>query len=332
MLTNLPSSDEYIICFIELNGCCTGSLAKWNTCPMLSDFTYMEEVYGYSCLYQISKSNSNILSAELTVLKGSGISRAISLATTDALSSYRSTYVLALQPCLVPVGRLTLGRIYSVMGSTVDLYSDMVLSCIYQSTHSVCIGEALQQNNGPTTKTDSSFTQHVCRACTDMNTDVNPYRLIDILLAKTWTRCTASPSPYSLHNTESSRASLSKPNIASNVLGNHVQFSQLRHIHSSSVKLCTLTIDQSLFETGIKVVDLLTPYKQGAKIGLFGGAGVGKTVVIMELIRNLAVEHGGLSLFSGVGERTREGNDLYNEMQESGIINLDLSELHDPSS
>merc|ERR1711933_272978 len=80
----------------------------------------------------------------------------------------------------------------------------------------------------------------------------------------------------------------------------------------------------SLFETGIKVIDLITPYKKGGKIGLFGGAGVGKTVVIMELIRNLAVEHGGLSLFAGVGERTREGNDLYCEMQDSGIISLTL--------
>lgn len=84
----------------------------------------------------------------------------------------------------------------------------------------------------------------------------------------------------------------------------------------------SLSISLTLFETGIKVVDLLTPYKKGGKIGLFGGAGVGKTVVIMELIRNLAVEHAGLSLFAGVGERTREGNDLYNEMQESGIINI----------
>lgn len=76
-----------------------------------------------------------------------------------------------------------------------------------------------------------------------------------------------------------------------------------------------------IFETGIKVVDLICPYAKGGKIGLFGGAGVGKTVLIMELINNIAKEHGGLSVFSGVGERTREGNDLYNEMKESGVIN-----------
>ncbi|MBQ8813914.1 MAG: F0F1 ATP synthase subunit beta [Lachnospiraceae bacterium] len=76
-----------------------------------------------------------------------------------------------------------------------------------------------------------------------------------------------------------------------------------------------------ILETGIKVVDLLCPYQKGGKIGLFGGAGVGKTVLIQELIRNIATEHGGYSVFTGVGERTREGNDLYHEMQESGVIN-----------
>ena len=75
-----------------------------------------------------------------------------------------------------------------------------------------------------------------------------------------------------------------------------------------------------ILETGIKVVDLIAPYAKGGKIGLFGGAGVGKTVLIMELINNVAKEHGGLSVFTGVGERTREGNDLYNEMKESGVL------------
>src|SRR5271167_3693744 len=78
-----------------------------------------------------------------------------------------------------------------------------------------------------------------------------------------------------------------------------------------------------MFETGIKVIDLLEPYLRGGKIGLFGGAGVGKTVVIMELINNIAMKHGGVSVFAGVGERTREGNDLWHEMQESGIVHPD---------
>src|SRR6185503_5365465 len=87
-----------------------------------------------------------------------------------------------------------------------------------------------------------------------------------------------------------------------------------------------LFVDQDVrvqaFETGIKVIDLLAPYTRGGKIGLFGGAGVGKTVLLLELIRNVAKERGGFSVFAGVGERTREGNDLYKEMQEGGVINL----------
>ena len=75
-----------------------------------------------------------------------------------------------------------------------------------------------------------------------------------------------------------------------------------------------------ILETGIKVIDLICPYSKGGKIGLFGGAGVGKTVIIMELINNIAKQHGGISVFTGVGERTREGNDLYNEMKESGVL------------
>ncbi len=91
-------------------------------------------------------------------------------------------------------------------------------------------------------------------------------------------------------------------------------------IHRSAPKLEDLNADTEILETGIKVVDLLAPYIKGGKIGLFGGAGVGKTVLIQELINNVAQEHGGISVFAGVGERTREGNDLYHEMTESGVI------------
>nr|QWZ47369.1 ATP synthase CF1 beta subunit [Drosera peltata] len=92
-------------------------------------------------------------------------------------------------------------------------------------------------------------------------------------------------------------------------------------IHRSAPDFIQLDTKLSIFETGIKVVDLLAPYRRGGKIGLFGGAGVGKTVLIMELINNIAKAHGGVSVFAGVGERTREGNDLYKEMKESGVIN-----------
>ncbi len=91
-------------------------------------------------------------------------------------------------------------------------------------------------------------------------------------------------------------------------------------IHRGAPKYEDLATSAEIFETGIKVIDLICPYSKGGKIGLFGGAGVGKTVLIMELINNIAKEHGGISVFSGVGERTREGNDLYNEMKQSGVL------------
>ena len=104
-------------------------------------------------------------------------------------------------------------------------------------------------------------------------------------------------------------------------------------IHRNPPAFDQLESKTQMFETGIKVIDLLTPYVQGGKIGLFGGAGVGKTVLIMELIRNIAYEHGGYSVFAGVGERSREGNDLWNEMHESGVIDktaLVFGQMNEP--
>src|SRR5512143_1769537 len=95
-----------------------------------------------------------------------------------------------------------------------------------------------------------------------------------------------------------------------------------RAIHQEAPTYTDQSTEAQILVTGIKVVDLLAPYAKGGKIGLFGGAGVGKTVLIMELINNVAKAHGGYSVFAGVGERTREGNDLYNEMIESGVISL----------
>ncbi|MFN8059456.1 MAG: F0F1 ATP synthase subunit beta [Vicinamibacterales bacterium] len=118
-----------------------------------------------------------------------------------------------------------------------------------------------------------------------------------------------------------------------NVLGEPVDFpdrpvvsKERWSIHRPAPSLSDQSSELKMFETGIKVVDLLEPYLQGGKIGLFGGAGVGKTVIIQELIHNIAMKHGGVSVFAGVGERTREGNDLWLEFQESGVI-----DIQDPS-
>jgi F-type H+/Na+-transporting ATPase subunit beta len=115
-----------------------------------------------------------------------------------------------------------------------------------------------------------------------------------------------------------------------NVLGEPVDFpdqpvqsAERWPIHRQAPNLESQSTELVMFETGIKVIDLLEPYLKGGKIGLFGGAGVGKTVIIMELIHNIALKHGGVSVFAGVGERTREGNDLWLEFQESGVINME---------
>lgn len=108
---------------------------------------------------------------------------------------------------------------------------------------------------------------------------------------------------------------------------------EVHPIHRQAPSFEEQSVSPEMFETGIKVVDLLAPYQRGGKIGLFGGAGVGKTVLIQELINNIAKQHGGLSVFTGVGERTREGNDLYYEMKESGVISktaLVFGQMNEP--
>ncbi len=110
-----------------------------------------------------------------------------------------------------------------------------------------------------------------------------------------------------------------------NVLGEAIDGGAARHrgeveIHREPPTFEEQNPAEEILETGIKVIDLLAPYAKGGKIGLFGGAGVGKTVLIQELISNIATEHGGYSIFTGVGERSREGNDLWTEMKESGVL------------
>ena len=111
-----------------------------------------------------------------------------------------------------------------------------------------------------------------------------------------------------------------------NVLGNPIDnkgpiaTAERWSIYQSPPPLIEQKIETEIQETGIKVIDLICPYMKGSKIGLFGGAGVGKTILVMELIRNIAIEHGGVSVFTGVGERTREGNELWLEMKQSGVL------------
>src|SRR3989440_11432985 len=109
-----------------------------------------------------------------------------------------------------------------------------------------------------------------------------------------------------------------------------VKFAKRYPIHRPAPELTEQDTKVQILETGIKVIDLICPFSKGGKVGAFGGAGVGKTVVIMELINNIAKLHGGISMFAGVGERTREGNDLYNEMIEAGVIKVEKDEKGHP--
>lgn len=115
--------------------------------------------------------------------------------------------------------------------------------------------------------------------------------------------------------------------------GTEIKTENIYPIHRPAPSFEEQSVEPEMFETGIKVIDLIAPYQKGGKIGLFGGAGVGKTVLIQELINNIAMEHGGISVFTGVGERTREGNDLYYDMKESGVINktaLVFGQMNEP--
>jgi F-type H+-transporting ATPase subunit beta len=227
------------------------------------------------------------LVAELSQLCYTNILRAIAFQTTDGLCTWRQGFILLFQPVIVPVGTIALGRIFNVVGSVIDRYSEVPHFSKFLPHNIVYPSKILVTNRFLSPKSSFSHDQ-----------------LFYFLLQQTaqFNMVSTNNIVYQHFYSKDRRVCFIKP------------------IHRNPPHITSLSISVTLFETGIKVINLLTPYKKGGKIGLFGGAGVGKTVVIMELIRNIAVQHGGLSLFAGVGERTREGNDLYYEMQDSSII------------
>ena len=335
------------------------------------DMNIRDIVLGFTSLFLFSKSYSSILVSELSQLCYEGLIRTIALGSTNGLCTWRCSFIMILQPVNVPVGRLSLGRIFNVVGSIIDPYLELSLSNHFY--------RSIPIDKGRPIRLDASLSYTLCYPieitmcftygfvdnfieCSNASWFVDIVTPIDHsskilfnwngMISSTSFTCmflTAYPysSPvipywipsymvlslnlkltcfFSIHTLVPRSIDTIVISYESSFLNRDTLISMLRSIHKTPVPLMQLSIQLNLFETGIKVVDLLTPYKKGGKIDLFGGAGVGKTVVIMELIRNLAVEHGGLSLFAGVGERTREGNDLYYEMQDSLIITLILRE------
>lgn len=215
------------------------------------------------------------------------------------MCTWRCRCLFTLQPVLVPVGRIALGRIFNVVGSLIDPFGEIRIGARFSSNK--IIGHMSRDVRIEVRKSLPSWIEQLMTVSVDAELTFL-WALVSCSL-----RLTSNNSPLILKS-----AFYFQDKV----------FSSMKPIHKTPVECKELTATLYLFETGIKVIDVLTPYKKGGKIGLFGGAGVGKTVVIMELIRNLGKEHGGLSVFAGVGERTREGNDLYGEMQESGIIKV----------
>jgi F-type H+-transporting ATPase subunit beta len=346
----MPFNDSYFFALIHLIPCDYKSQLQGvykGLVEEVADMNSRDIVIGFASVFLFVKSYGNCLIAEISQLSYGGVLRAIALASTDGLCTWRCTFIMGFQPVIVPVGRVGLGRIFNVVGAIVDPYMELTMSCqfykgvqldepttitsmVFKPLYDGNIELVADANMGLVSAFNTSGVSAVTKgqsaefgngwmfyaAAFFMNMGVCDWK------ANT-TPCGAynMPATVMLGDVPASVNAILRA-IEGYFYNTDQLFAQVKPIHRTPVALMTLSIFQTLFETGIKVVDLLTPYKKGGKIGLFGGAGVGKTVVIMELIRNLAVEHGGLSLFAGVGERTREGNDLYCEMQESGIIKI----------
>jgi hypothetical protein len=273
--------------------------------------------------------------------------------------------MISYNPVRVPVSLVTLGRLFNVVGASVDAYADVCFSssfCVYPTSTSSSSSKEILFSVGHIGNSHSCYV--VSFQITASSTVVVIWDVLDhgkssgfesldaycvffiyYFSALTCEKPVSSEAESALHaegrgafTNHSGGGHVYKNIIAryfaafctelssaenhSAIYANESLSGAVAPIHSSAPSLLSLNTNISVFETGIKVIDLLNPYKSGGKVGLFGGAGVGKTVVIMELIRNLAYEHGGLSIFAGVGERTREGSDLYREMQEFGIVDI----------
>ena len=298
---------------------------------------YWDSILPLAALFLLIKSYASIPTLEISQLCYKALLRTIAFSTTQCISTWRCLTLFSLQAVIVPVGRIALGRILNVVGSIIDPHSQAQCSCQFNNTNQATTSCLRSESHNKQAHTVSQLytNQVLIKLSKAVHSNVNNWNRHFLTISlRLGTRLVHKNVSHNLMHNVSHRMlgqlfyfySLAALYLNQNIHTPNTkttpdtQFSQVKAIHKTPNKLIRLSTNLTLFETGIKVVDLLTPYVQGGKIDLFGGAGLGKTVVIMELIRNLAIEHGGLSLFAGVGERTREGNDLYYEMQDSSII------------
>jgi len=283
---------------------------------------------GLLALSALLKTFSNLLFVELHQLASGGLVRSVALSWTDGLSTLKTAVLFLFQPLQVQVGRICLGRIFNVLASVIDSYLEVYAHAYFtrgyfsaqKQRHPLHFNASTRQLASAPFETQSQLSllrlghrAHLNAAAAFSPPSCHRLLVRALLAIHQGVGQVAYRLPAPSGGAARLQAAYAKYSSS---------FSSFSGLHANPEPLAALSIGLSIFETGIKVIDLLTPYRKGGKVGLFGGAGVGKTVLIMELIRNLAVEHGGISLFSGVGERTREGNDLYCEMQVSSIITL----------
>merc|ERR1712050_599014 len=285
--------------------------------------SFSQVIRGLASTLILVKTYSNWVVLEVNQICYGGILRTIALGFTEGISSWKVGVFCNFQPLVVPVGRSTLGRLFNVLGSTIDSYLELDELPVFATGEGLLIGEESNTGIGDI-RTSSDTQEELGYKRIECGAELNIELISFTNTSNEVLQETIEKSIFSHVQANKSLESAGEL-LVRQFRGSVFKDRSISPIHKTPVKIESLNVSIDLFETGIKVVDLLTPYKKGGKIGLFGGAGVGKTVVIMELIRNLAIEHSGLSIFSGVGERTREGNDLYAEMKESGIIKIQES-------
>ena len=281
-----------------------------------------------AALYSVVNDMSTILVSEISQICYKGILRLIALGSSTGISAVGHKVQAIYQPILAPVGRVTLGRLFNVTGSTNDGLMQLSLNCwSYEQSevNSMKSSKLLQPSNFDPMPMPNTMGDVIFIWLMKLRKGTLPILPIGELTKVFSGHLSILQLVFLLLSDQEELmmcrliSGLSKE-PDDHIYGSDQLYASQQAIHVTPVSVMSCRLGLNPFETGIKVIDLLTPYKAGGKIGLFGGAGVGKTVLIMELIRNLAVEHSGISLFAGVGERTREGNDLYQEMKDSQII------------
>jgi F-type H+-transporting ATPase subunit beta len=257
----------------------------------------------------------------------------VALSWTDGLGALRSPALLLFRPLSVQVGRAALGRLFNVLARPLDSFLALLSHDLHRGTslQAARPGYVASTRGGPAARRGPAALRSLPARGGNEQGEQGEQGEQSSALPRAAAACGPGAPALALAAAAACgprRGSFDfggpgpRGAAAAAFAARSSSFASLSPLQAAPPSLLAASVRLSLFATGLKVLDLLTPYKKGGKVGLFGGAGVGKTILIMELIRNLAVERGGISLFSGVGERTREGNDLYCEMQESGILTL----------